>query len=55
MMDWEARPTVIAARASLPLNPTPLLSLVSGPPPFCFDIKKCSIILDAPPCRLPLR
>lgn len=22
---------------------------------FCFDIKKCSIILDAPPCRLPLR
>lgn len=24
--------------------------LVNGPPPFCFDIKKCSIILDVA-CR----
>lgn len=39
----------------LPPSHSDASALVSDPLFFCFDIKKCSIILDAPPCRLPLR
>lgn len=65
MMDWETRPTVIAAHSSLSSIASssflpsfhPDASALTGPISLSlvFDIKNRSIILDAPPCRLPLR